>query len=189
MEAGECRHANAPTRPITNCAHCGKNGHDESVCYRKNPSKKPQTSTSTPYGEKWKLLKCKGRWEEPLNCQRERDHSAVSFPLTLAGTLIKCPPGYSVPSYDAWIEDSDKDAIMCLHDCGEFCINRFAVKCAKQLKQRTREQLEQGVIKPKEIPLVIPQRDEEGVWQTMINYGTPNNGFGESSLMDIDEVL
>lgn len=188
-EAGECRHANAPTRPITNCSQCGKKGHDEKACYQKNLSKKPQSFSSTPFGEKRKLVKRKGRWEGPLNCQRERDHSAVSFPLTLAGPLMKYPPGGSCPSDDAWVEDCDNDAIMCLHDCGEFCIKRFAVKCAKQLKQRTREQLEQGVIKPKEIPLVISQRDEEGIWQTMINYGTPNNSFGESSLMDIDEVL
>lgn len=179
---------NTSTRPRTNYSHRDKKGHDESVSYQKNPNKKPQTSSSTPYGEKWKLIKRKGRWEGPLNCQRERDHSAVSFPLNLAGTLIKGPPGY-YPSNDAWMEDSDHDAIMCLHDCGEFCFKRFAVKCAKQLKQRTREQLEQGVHKPEEIPLVISQREEQCIWQTMINYGTPNNGFGESSLMDIDEVL
>lgn len=153
---------------VNSCSHCGKKGHDESVCYKKNLNQKPNPHPSTSITIKAQWSPYDGRWASAMNCQREQDRSAVSFPLTLVGTHN------SVPREDAWIEDSDNDAIMCLHNCrGNFCFKRFANKCARQLGQ--------GAI-------VVSQRDEQAVWQTMTAYGTPNNGFGESPSMDLDEV-
>ncbi|KAH8764847.1 hypothetical protein F5883DRAFT_103074 [Diaporthe sp. PMI_573] len=189
-EAGECRYKNAQARPTSNCSYCGKKGHDESVCYKKNSNNKHKTPSSTSFAKKSLIIRREGRWEAPLDCQRERDHSTVSFPLTLAGTMAMPPLRYGLTS-DAWLEDSDNDAIMCLHDCrsgGNFCYRRFAVRCANQLKQSIK-QLDQGITEPEHMPLVISQRDEEAIWQAMVGYGVPNNGFSESSLMDIDEVF
>lgn len=154
---------------VNSCSHCGKKGHDESVCYKKNLNQKPNSHPSTSITQKAQWSPYGGRWASAMNCQREQDRSAVSFPLTLVGTHT------SVPREDAWIEDSDNDAIMCLHNCrGNFCFKRFANKCARQLGQGA---------------MVVSQKDEQAVWQTMTAYGTPNNGFGESPSMDLDEVV
>lgn len=189
---GECRYKNAAgqSRPTNNCSYCGKKGHDESVCFKKNPSKRQNNAASTLFTKKSLTVRREGRWETPFDCQRERDQSAVSFPLTLVGTMALTSQEYGLTS-NSWFEDSDHDAIMCLHDCrsgGNFCCRRFAVKCANQLKQSIR-QPNPGVTNTEHATLVISQRDEEALWQTMISYGVPNNGFGESTLMDIDEVL
>ncbi|KAG8159584.1 hypothetical protein KVR01_010221 [Diaporthe batatas] len=191
--AGECRYKNAPRQPqpTNNCSYCGKKGHDESVCYKKNPNKRQNNPARISFTQKslTMTVRREGRWEMPLDCQRERGQSAVSFPLRLAGTMALPPQEYGLTS-NAWLEDSDHDAIMCLHDCrsgGNFCCRRFAVKCANQLKQGTRH-LHPGVTNPEQARLVISQRDEEALRQTMSSYGVPSNGFGQPMLMDIDEV-
>jgi hypothetical protein len=189
-EPGECRYKNAQTGPANYCSYCGKKGHDESGCYKKHPNKKQKSPSPTLFPKKSLIIKPGGHWEMPLNCQRDRGHSTVSFPLTLAGTMATPPLPYGLSS-DAWIEDSDNDAIMCLHDCrsgGNFCYKRFAVKCANQLKQSI-QQLDQRVTEPAHAPLVVSQRDEGAIRHAIIGYGVRNNGSGESSLMDIDEVF
>lgn len=109
-----------------------------------------------------------------MKCQREQDRSEVSFPLTLVARLKEATQDLT-PWEDAWIEDSGNDAIMCLHDCMDnFCFKRFALKCAKQLKQEA---------------IVVSQRDEEAIRQTMVSYGIPGNGFIESPFMEVDEVF
>lgn len=192
LHKGECRYKNPPAqaRPTNTCSYCGKKGHDESVCYKKNPNKRQSTPTPTFSAKKSLRIRRDGRWETRLDCQRERDQSAVSFPLTLAGTMATPPMQYGVTS-NAWLEDSDHDAIMCLQDCrsgGNFCCKRFAVNCANQLKQSIGP-LDRRVTQPEHAAIVISQRDEEGLRQTMFTYGLPSNAFGESSLMDIDEVF
>lgn len=175
---------------MNNCSYCGRKGHDESVCYKKNPNKRQSNPAPTFTTQRSLTIRREGRWETPFDCQRERDQSAVSFPLTLAGTMALPPLEYGFTS-NAWLEDSDHDAIMCLHDCrsgGNFCCRRFAVKCANQLKQSV-QQLNPGVANPAHATLVISQRDEEALRQTMISYGVPNNRFGESAFMDVDEVF
>lgn len=161
------------------------------MCYKRNPDLKPETPhlQSTSNNSQGAQVR-EGCFRDVLKCRRERDYSVVTFPLYLVGTVARLP-GASVPTIYSWIEDSDGDAIMCLHDCGgQFCFKRFADKWVKHYLAKTIEQVEQrrytGVEK---ISLVITQRDEEAIWQTMVSYNTPNNGFGESQSMDIDEVL
>lgn len=173
-EESVCWNKSPPTKPLANCSHCGKKGHEESVCYKKNSNGKsnPNLSMSVTDNPKWTQFQ--GRGVRAMNCKREQDHSAVSFPLQLVGISTKSSQE-SKPRADAWIEDLDNDAIMCQHDCREsFCFKRFANKCAKQLSQGG---------------IVVSRRDEEAIWETMINYGIPNNGFGQSSAMEIDEVF
>lgn len=111
-------------------------------------------------------------WNLALTGERERDHSIVAFPLAVAGTLTKLP-GEQASNIDAWIEDSDGDAIMCLHDCkGGFCFECFAHKCAQRLPQG---------------PFLVSEREEQAIWQTITAYATPSNGFGEPLSMDLDK--
>lgn len=192
LHKGECRHKNATQqpRPTNNCSYCSKKGHDESVCYKKNPRQRQKTPPAKLFTKSSLRIRRGGRWETPLKCHRERNQSAVSFPLTLAGTMALPPLEYEFTS-NVWIEDSDHDVIMCLHDCrsgGNFCCRRFAVKCANQLKQSV-QQLNPGITNSEYATLVISQRDEEALRQTMISYGVLNNSFGESTLMDVDEVF
>lgn len=173
-EESVCWSKSSPARPMSNCSHCGKKGHEESACYKKNPKANSRPPPSTFATDRVQWIQYEGCWARAMNCQREQDHSAVSFPLNLVGSMTHLPQE-SKPRMDVWIEDSDHDAIMCLHDCREnFCFKRFANKCARQLGQ--------GAI-------VVARRDEEAIWQTMVNYGIPGNGFGESSSMEVDEVL
>lgn len=174
-EESVCWNKNSSSRHTSNCSHCGKKGHEESVCYKKNSNgkSKPNPSTSVTDKDHWTQFQFQGR-VRAMNCKREQDHSAVSFPLQLVGIQTKSSQG-SKPSGDVWIEDLDGDAIMCQHDCREnFCFKRFANKYAKQLSQGG---------------IVISRRDEEAIWKLMTSYGIPNNGFGQSSEMEIDEVF
>lgn len=143
------------------------------MCYKKTPNRKPKTPPSTTTTDSRPEID-HVRWDKAMKCQRERDQSVVTFPLTLVGVVPKLPR-VQVPKSDIWVEDSDSDAIMCLHDCrGKFCLKRFAEDCTRQLGPRL---------------IVISQRDEEAIWQTMITHGVPNSGFGELPSTDIDEVL
>lgn len=149
------------------------------MCYKKyfNRKSTPPPSTSDAEEALWVRANndiFEALWMREMKCQREKDRSEVSFPLTLVARFKQATQDLT-PWEDAWIEDSGNDAIMCLHDCRDnFCFKRFAAKCAKQLKQDA---------------IVVSQRDEEAVRQAMVNYGIPGNGFGESSLMEVDEVF
>lgn len=80
--AGWCWNKSQPTRPVANCSHCGKGGHEERVCYEKNLRRKPKTPPSTSVTDSLPKIE-HVRWVKAMNCQRQRDQSVVTFPLTL----------------------------------------------------------------------------------------------------------
>lgn len=151
--------------PSNNCSYCGKKGHAESVCYKNNPKEKPDVHALSFFSTTGRIT-----GTIALKGVRVRDHSIVEFPLSFVGAHTKWP-GEQASNIDVWIEDSDGDAIMCLHDCrGGFCFERLA----------------HSFTGPR-WPILISQREEQAIWQTMTAYGTPNNGFGGLMPMDLDE--